>query len=90
MTCRAVFTGRRRCHDTPRTERVVISCYAVEREKIAKSACGKRRDIESTDGLREMTKCVAAAVAVHIGVRRFARANSIENNDRGSTHQAWM
>src|SRR5438067_12080333 len=62
VTCRTVFSGRRRIHRAPGADRPIDSRSSLEGSNVSQSAHVQSRKIKSSDCMSEMSKSVAALI----------------------------
>src|SRR6266550_1841793 len=82
----AVFPSRRRVHRAPRADRPIESTCSLEGGNVSKAAHIQSRKIKSSDRMSDVAKSVTALITIRCGVRSFAGANTIENDDRRTPH----
>ena len=80
----AVFARGCRFHGSPCAESVAAPLHSLERTNVAEAEPLQSRQFQSIERARHVPQRVAAGIAVFGGVRRFADANSIEDDDRGA------
>ena len=81
---RAVLAGRSRTHRSPSPRSISTPLESLDGSNVAKPHALESRKLESAAGAGDVAQRVASHVAVRGGVRRFADADPVENQDDGA------